>query len=92
LSTFPSHHDANMRLRLTVLRHRLPATDILWSIPDEKTKTATTISKFLAQVDEIIPLEAEHWGLEDYHVSVDNFECLHFQIVGNVLKEGDHVV
>jgi len=88
----PQHGTVTMRLRLTVLRHRLPPTDFLWSISDEQTNTGTTISRFLTQIDEIVPLEAEHWGLEDYVVCVDNFECLHFQNVGNVLKEGDHVM
>ena len=81
-----------MRLRLTILRHRLPATEILWAIPEEQTNAATTVSRLLAQINEVIPLEAQHWGLEDYVISVDGFECLHFQAVGNVLKEGDHVV
>jgi hypothetical protein len=81
-----------MRLCLTILRNRLPATDVLWSLPEEQTTPATTISRLLAQIDEVIPLEAEHWGLEDYVVTVEGFECLHFQTVGNVLKDGDHVV
>jgi hypothetical protein len=45
----------------------------------------------LTQVDEVIPLESEHWGLEDYVVQVDGFECLHFSKIGEVLKPGDHV-
>jgi hypothetical protein len=81
-----------MRLGLTILRHRLPVTEILWALPQEQNNPLTTVSRLLAQIDEIIPLESEHWGLEDYVVTVDGFECLHFQTVGNVLKDGDNVV
>jgi hypothetical protein len=81
-----------MRLGLTIIRHRLPATEILWALPEEQNNPSTTVARLLAQIDEIIPLEAEHWGLEDYVVTVDGFECLHFQTVGNVLKDGDHIM
>lgn len=32
------------------------------------------------------------WGLEDYVVEVNGFECLHFMSVDGLLKEGDEVV
>jgi len=81
-----------MRLRLSILRNRLPKTEVLWALPEEQNNPSTTISRFLAKIDEVIPLEAEQWGLEDYVVTVDGFECLHFQTVGSVLKDGDHVM
>lgn len=81
-----------MRLRLTIVRNKLPATGILWAVPEEQINPSTTISRLLAQINEVIPLEAEHWGLEDYAVFVGEFECLHFQQVGAVLKDGDAVV
>ena len=54
----------------------------------------TTISQFLEQVNEVVPLESEDWGLEDYAVEVGGFECLHFAELGGaqgVLREGDVV-
>ena len=32
------------------------------------------------------------WGLEDYVVEVNGFECLHFMSVDGLLREGDEVV
>lgn len=93
-----------MRLRLTILRHALPPVRILWTLgshlphqhPDEPASasplTSQPVSKFLEAVNEIVPLEAEQWGLEDYAVEVDGFECLHFETLGRVLREGDLVV
>jgi hypothetical protein len=52
---------------------------------------AYTIARLLEDVNHIIPLEAEHWGLEDYVVEVQGFECLHFSPVSQVLKEDDLV-
>ena len=82
-----------MRLRLTVRRHAVPETKLLWNVaPDGNT----TISKLLQLVNEVLPLEAGDWGLEDYAVEVKDwegtgFECLHFQLVSKVLKEDDQV-
>ena len=50
-----------------------------------------TISQFLEQVNEVLPLESEDWGLEDYSVEVRGFECLHFSELNQVLKEDDEV-
>lgn len=80
-----------MRLRLTVQRNGLPAANILWSVPDTNSTQAYTITRLLEDVNHIIPLEAEHWGLEHYVVEVGGFECLHFMPVINALKEDDHV-
>lgn len=80
-----------MRIRLSVQRHRLPAVEVLWVVPDPESNPTSTIARMLTQVDEVIPLESEHWGLEDYVVQVDGFECLHFHKIGEVLKPGDHV-
>ncbi|CAG8958086.1 hypothetical protein HYFRA_00000430 [Hymenoscyphus fraxineus] len=84
-----------MRLRLTVERHALPSTNIIWHI--EKT-SAPTIHFLLEKVNEVIPIEsADQWGLEDYAVELKgsngvNFECLHFQEVFKVFKEDDEVI
>lgn len=50
-----------------------------------------TIAQFVERVNDIIPLESDDWGLEDYAVEVRGFECLHFSEVGQVLKEDDEV-
>ncbi|KAF3002464.1 nucleolar and coiled-body phosphoprotein 1 [Curvularia kusanoi] len=80
-----------MRLRLTIQRNGLPAANILWSVPDTNSATAYTITRLLEDINIIVPLEAEHWGLEHYVVEVGGFECLHFMPVGQCLKEDDHV-
>ena len=82
-----------MRLRLTVRRHGLPATPVVWNIDSE----TATIAQLLEQVSEAIPLESGEWGLEDYAVELKghyglSFECLHYQPVGKVMKEDDEVV
>ena len=85
-----------MRLQLTVQRHSIPPVKVLWTVgatrPTADAPGASfTISQFLEQVNEIIPLEADDWGLEDYAVEVRGFECLHFSELNQVLKEDDEV-
>ncbi|KAF2259779.1 hypothetical protein CC78DRAFT_620743 [Lojkania enalia] len=80
-----------MRLRLRVQRHELPPTNILWSVPDASSSQAYTVARLLEDVNNIIPLEAEQWGLEDYVVEIGGFECLHFSPVFQTLKEDDQV-
>ena len=86
-----------MRLRLTVQRHGLPPVQVLWSLasavrpPLLAVGNSISISQFLEQVNEVIPLESEDWGLEDYSVEVRGFECLHFAELNQVLKEDDEV-
>ncbi|KAI8933561.1 hypothetical protein NX059_009295 [Plenodomus lindquistii] len=80
-----------MRLRMTVQRNALPAANILWNVPATNSNAAYTITRLLEDVNHIMPLEAENWGLEDYAVEVGGFECLHFTPVTQALKEDDHV-
>ena len=85
-----------MRLQLTIQRHGLPQVQILWTADglrqtDAIGGTSTTITQLLEQINEVIPLEAEGWGLEDYAVEVGGFECLHFAELRQLLKEDDHV-
>ncbi|KAL8915804.1 MAG: hypothetical protein Q9172_006654 [Xanthocarpia lactea] len=85
-----------MRLRLTVQRHGLPPARVLWTIaalrpPFSAAGPEPTIAQLLEQINEIIPLESEDWGLEDYAVEVRGFECLHFSETNQVLKEDDEV-
>ncbi len=79
-----------MRLRLRIYRHGLPITQILWEISGSGDNTIS-IADLLEQINNIIPLEADDWGLEDYVVEYDGYECLHFQPVGTVLKDLDQV-
>lgn len=65
-----------------------------------------TIAQFLEDVNEVVPLETGaggisdgesdefggQWGLEDYVVEVNGFECLHFMEVEGLLRDGDEVV
>lgn len=88
----PILQPSTMRLNVTILRHCLPPTQVLWPIsPDQCTGAAVTISKLLASVDEIFPLESDDWGFDDYAVEVNGFECLHFSIISQILRDGDHV-
>ena len=85
-----------MRLRLTVQRHGIPSARILWNVvptrpPLAAAGSSITVSQFLEQINDVIPLESEDWGLEDYAVEVAGFECLHYSELGQVLKEDDEV-
>ncbi|ERF70024.1 hypothetical protein EPUS_03576 [Endocarpon pusillum Z07020] len=85
-----------MRLRLTIQRHALPITNILWTArTQDPTSTSAhasaTISQLLEDVNDIFQLESDDWGLEDYTVEVEGYECLHFQPIDSVLKEDDKV-
>ncbi|KAJ3577422.1 hypothetical protein NPX13_g3144 [Xylaria arbuscula] len=85
--------DQDMRLRLVVRRNGLPELRLMWHV---QPNSNPTISKLLEQLNEQIPLEGDHWGLEDYVVELhDNdgteFECLHYQLVRSVLKPDDRV-
>ena len=82
-----------MRVYLTIQRNRLPSVDLVWIIPDVVYRTSSyTISNLLKSVDEVIPLETDTWGLEDYAVHIGDFECLHFSKVKETLQESDHVL
>ena len=82
----------NMRLRLSVHRHLLPPTDILWSTDTSNPHAALTIAQLVEQVNEAIPLEHDHWGLEDYVAEVNGYECIHYFRVKELLKDEDEVV
>ena len=77
-----------MRLCLTIQRHTLPATRILWKAPTE----STTVAELVEQINQFVPLESDGWGLEDYVLSFKGgYECLHFQDIHQVLNDNDHV-
>jgi hypothetical protein len=83
-----------IRLRLIIRRHSVPEVKLVW--PCVATEDLT-VSKLLALVNEVVPLESGDWGLEDYVIELpdekgDSFELLHFQPVGKVLKQDDQVL
>ncbi len=85
-----------MRLQLTIQRHALPPTNILWTVKAQdptstSAHTSATISQLLEDVNDIVQLESDDWGLEDYVAEVGGYECLHFQPIDSVLKEDDKV-
>ncbi|KAI0871513.1 hypothetical protein GGS24DRAFT_471291 [Hypoxylon argillaceum] len=85
--------DQDMRLRLVVRRNGLPELRLMWHV---QLSSNPTISKLLEQLNDHIPLEGEHWGLEDYVVELQDsdgtsFECLHYHLVRSVLKPDDRV-
>ncbi|KAI0153139.1 hypothetical protein GGR57DRAFT_492300 [Xylariaceae sp. FL1272] len=85
--------DQDMRLRLIVRRHGLPEARLMWSV---RLDNDSTISKLLEHLDKSVPLESDDWGLEDYAVELRDddgtaFECLHYQLVRDVLKPDDRV-
>ena len=83
-----------LRLRLVVRRHGLPETRVVFNAALDDDPT---ISKLLEQVNDVVPLEAGDWGLEDYVVELGNaagdpFECFHFYQVAAVLDKDDEVL
>lgn len=77
-------------------RHGIPPVQILWTVaptrpPHASASSSITVSQFLEQVNDIIPLESEDWGLEDYAVEVGGYECLHFSELGQILKNDEEV-
>ena len=85
-----------MRLRVAIQRHGLPATSILWtsesSFPQHSAShRSATISQLVDDINSIVPLESGEWGLEDYVVEVEGYECLHFQPI-DILHENDQVM
>ena len=85
-----------MRVRLLVQRYDLPRTQLLWNTtgigPDHGAGgDNATVAQLLEQVNSVIPLEGDDWGYEDYVVEVAGFECLHFCVLNEILKENDPV-
>ena len=59
---------------------------LLWDAkPDHR------VAELLEQINLVIPLQSEHWDFQDYTVKLGDYECLHYQVVGEVLKEDDRV-
>ena len=77
-----------MRLRIRIERNALPPTQAIWPVKDNKS----TIAQLVQHINEVFPLEGETWGLEDYSVSVDGYECLHYHELDTVCRDEDEVV
>jgi len=77
-----------MRVRLSIQRHELPEVKVLWPIATE----INTISELLDSINNSIPLESDAWGLDDYVVEIEGFECLHYANVRSVLNENDELM
>lgn len=89
-----------MILNLTIDRQGLPPARVRWnttsftSTHNASSASATadpTIAELIGRISEVIPLEAADWGLEDYAIEVNGYECLHFCRVSQVLKDEDRV-
>lgn len=80
-----------MRLRLSIQRHALPPAEVLWTVSEEQALKLFSIAQLLEEINHIIPLESQDWGLEDYVVEVGGFECFHFAQVAQVLKDEDRI-
>jgi hypothetical protein len=87
--------DNSFRLRLVVRRHELPETRVVFAV---QLDNDPTIANLLEQVNDIIPLESNDWGLEDYVVQLRDdfndraFDCLHFQQVSAILRDNEEVL
>ncbi|KAK3713344.1 hypothetical protein LTR37_008536 [Vermiconidia calcicola] len=77
-----------MRLRLRIERNGLPATQTLWPVKEAKN----TLAQLLQQINDVFPLESDTWGLEDYSVSIGDYECLHYHEIAAVCKEDDELL
>ena len=84
----------SLRLRLVVRRHAFPEVRVVFAV---QLDTHPTIANLLEQVNDIVPLESNDWGLEDYAVELRDsaghgFDCLHFQQVSAILKPDEEVL
>ncbi|KAM7189833.1 hypothetical protein V8F20_009970 [Naviculisporaceae sp. PSN 640] len=82
-----------MRLRVVVRRHALPETRIILPVCLDEDPS---IADLIELVNDVIPLESEDWGLEDYVAELRDgegsaFDLLHFQRVVSVLKPDEEV-
>ncbi|KAK2599021.1 hypothetical protein QQS21_005487 [Conoideocrella luteorostrata] len=86
--------DQEIRLRLVIRRHGVPEVKLVWPC---SRSSAITIATLMSSVNEVMPLESSQWGLEDYVVEIPDghggaYECLHFQLVAQILKDDDQVI
>jgi hypothetical protein len=63
----------------------------VWATTDEQLDGIYLMSRLLSEVNDIIPLESQGWGLEDYVVQLGEYELLHFHNLSDVLRENDRI-
>ncbi|KAK5087275.1 hypothetical protein LTR70_007013 [Exophiala xenobiotica] len=86
-----------MRLRVTVQRHELPEVRHLFNTTAAHgpgKQRIETVAELVSAVNTVVPLESSdgEWGLEEYLVEVNDYECLHYQELQDVLRDDDEVV
>ncbi|MCJ1280959.1 hypothetical protein MMC26_000277 [Xylographa opegraphella] len=89
-----------MRLQLTVSRQGMVSVYLLWdpiALRPNRTEDGAniTIAQLLDQINEIVPLEAADWGLEDYVVEVNGFEYLRLRKISGrhqISWDGKHLI
>lgn len=84
-----------MRLRLIIQRPELPPVKLLWDTESSfSTSDARLVSTLVSRVNDVFPLLFDNTGLslDNYVVELDGFECLHFQPVDKVFRDGDEVM
>jgi hypothetical protein len=85
-----------MRLRLKIERCNKPTLPLLWNTDGLRPNAEAggpdaSVADLLEQINEIVCLETDNHGLEDYAVEIDGYECMHWVSVWSVFKEEDEV-
>lgn len=60
----------------------------LWPVKD----VSCTIAQLLQQINDVFPLEAGTWGLEDYSFTLAGYDLLHYHVIKAALKDEDELV
>lgn len=82
-----------MRIRLALTRHSLGTVKLWWDTASIVNGSPNvTVSALLESVNQVVQLETVTCGLEDYVVEMKGYELLHFQILGDFVKEDDEIV
>jgi hypothetical protein len=84
-----------MRLRLIIQRPELPPVKLLWDTESSfYASDSRLVSTLVSRVNDVFPLLFDNTGLslDNYVVELDGFECLHFQPVDKVFRDGDEVM
>lgn len=79
-----------MRLYLSIERNALAPVKTVWPLSDLQQKW--TIAQLLEAIDKTFPLETQHWGLEDYVVTLNGYECVHHHEIASICKDNDALV
>ncbi|KAF2839413.1 hypothetical protein M501DRAFT_1016495 [Patellaria atrata CBS 101060] len=80
-----------MRISLNIRRHGLPSVSLIWPLKPADLPNQTIV-QFLEAINDAIPLESSHWGLDDYVVTIHGNELLHYMKVADVVEKDDEVI